>query len=557
MTVTIKTTNGIMTMALLRNLPITQRLWLLAGASILMLALLGVSMLYQLDSELHQGKEEKTRHVVQAAFGVLEHFHRLETSGELPREEAQRQAAETIRGLRYAESEYFWINDMHPTMVMHPINAKLNGQDLSGLKDPDGKFLFNDMVSLAGQQGGGTVAYRWPKPGLEQPVPKISYVQLFKPWGWILGSGVYVDDMAAEFQTRAIQASAVGIGITLILGLLIVLIARSIIQPLRQAAKAMSEIANGDGDLTRTLQVNGKDEIAVLSRHFNQFTDKLRQVVRQTLGAASDLGESATGLRGTASESLARSQQQSSQMAAVSNAINQVSSAIQEVARSAEQAAEEVSNAENRADLGREQITQGIERIDTLAKTIGDAVGVIQGLAHESEQIGTVLEVIRSIADQTNLLALNAAIEAARAGEQGRGFAVVADEVRLLAQRTQKSTAEIQGMIERLQANSASAVSVIHQSSEGAQVTMVQSREAGASLAQIAVSLRSVTSLNASIASATRQQAQVVDHISQTVADAAALASQNAASAGEASAASTALTKLSGRLDTLLRQFRA
>ncbi|MGF6092374.1 methyl-accepting chemotaxis protein [Pseudomonas sp. 18173] len=243
-------------------------------------------------------------------------------------------------------------------------------------------------------------------------------------------------------------------------------------------------------------------------------------------------------------------------MELVAAAINEVSYAVQEVAKNAEHAANEVRQADEQACKGQHNIDSSLQQIDQLSATIGQAVDVIQSLAQESTQIGTVLEVIRAIAEQTNLLALNAAIEAARAGEQGRGFAVVADEVRLLAQRTQQSTAQIQGMIERLQSNSEAAVKVINVSSQTAQQTVAQARETGESLHQVITALRNLTELNASIASATLQQSHVVEDISQNVTRAASLAHENALAADRSNEASLELGQLAGQLNRLLGQFR-
>ncbi|WP_372240143.1 methyl-accepting chemotaxis protein [Pseudomonas sp. R-28-1W-6] len=243
-------------------------------------------------------------------------------------------------------------------------------------------------------------------------------------------------------------------------------------------------------------------------------------------------------------------------MELVATAINEVSYAVQDVAKNAEHAAGEVRLAEEQAQQGQQNIASSLRQIDQLSSTIDQAVKVISTLAAESTQIGSVLEVIRSIAEQTNLLALNAAIEAARAGEQGRGFAVVADEVRLLAQRTQQSTAEIQSMIERLQGNSEAAVKVINASSQASQQTVEQARQAGESLSQIASSLRNLTGLNASIASATLQQSHVVEDINHNVTQAASLAHENALAADQSSQASQHLGQLAGQLSQLLGQFR-
>ena len=540
----------------LRSLPISRRLWLILALAILTLILQGAYMLRQIQTDLYAGKSEKTEHVVQSAAGILKHFHSLESAGSLSREEAQKQAMETVRGLRYDGQEYFWINDQTPVMLMHPMNAKLEGQNLSGFKDPDGKALFNEMVAITRSQGAGQVDYRWPKPGATDPVPKISYVELFQPWGWIIGSGVYVDDVQVEFRAQAVKAMSIGLLIALLLTGLVVLITRSIVQPLQAAVGAMASISSGEGDLTRTLDTHGRDELTALATYFNAFTAKLRHVIRQMLDSAGSLDQAARSLGDISSEAQRHSQQQAQQMELVATAVNEVTYGVQDVAKNAEHASSEMHTAEDQASQGQQNIEASLRQIDQLSGTIDKAVEVIQSLASESTQIGSVLEVIRSIAEQTNLLALNAAIEAARAGEQGRGFAVVADEVRLLAQRTQTSTAEIQGMIERLQGNSEAAVKVINESSRASQLTVEQASQAGESLAQIAQSLRNLTGLNASIASATLQQSHVVEDINQNVTQTAALAHNTAEAAEQSSAASQHLKQLADQLNRLLGQFR-
>ncbi|WP_045883217.1 methyl-accepting chemotaxis protein [Pseudomonas chlororaphis] len=540
----------------LRRMSISRRLWLILIVAVLMLLVLGLLMLKQTHDNLYQAKAQKTQHVVQTANGVLAYFHGLESSGNLDRATAQKQALSAIRGLRYDQSDYFWINDLTPVMVMHPANPKLDGQNLAAIRDPDGFAVFNEMVAIAKAKGAGMINYRWPKPGASEPVQKTSYVQLFEPWGWIIGSGVYIDDVQAEFRSQVVRASVVGIGIALIMALLVLLIARSIVRPLQETVHAMANIASGESDLTRSLDTHGQDEVTELARHFNGFTTKLRLVVSQLQASASALAQSSAELGDNASQAQERSQQQSQQMELVATAINQVTYGVQDVAKNAEHAASEMRDAEAQAQQGQVNIDGSLQQIDRLSGTIDQAVEVIRTLAQESTQIGSVLEVIHSIAEQTNLLALNAAIEAARAGEQGRGFAVVADEVRLLAQRTQKSTAEIQSMIERLQGHSEAAVKVIGDSSRASQQTIEQAGLAGESLNAIGQALRNLNGLNASIASATLQQAHVVEDINQNVTQAAGLSHSTALAAEQSSAASLHLKALSEQLDGLLRQFR-
>jgi methyl-accepting chemotaxis protein len=540
----------------MRSLSISRRLWLILVVAVLMLVVMSGAMLKQIHDDLYDAKAQKTMHVVQTANGVLEYFQGLEKAGTLTREQAQQQAIEAIRALRYNQTDYFWINDLRPVMIMHPTSAKLVGQDLSGIKDPDGFQVFNEMVTVAKTKGAGMINYRWPKPGASEPVAKTSYVSLFAPWGWIIGSGVYVDDVQAEFVQQIWKAASISLVIILVMVVLLVMISRSILGPLNTTVQAMANIASGESDLTRSLATEGNDEVTQLARHFNGFTAKLRRVVSELQQSATGLGQASLELGSNADQAQVRSQQQSEQMELVATAVNEVTYGVQDVAKNAEHAASEMRDAQSQAQQGQANIDSSLRQIGALSGTIDQAVGVIRTLASESTQIGSVLEVISSIAEQTNLLALNAAIEAARAGDQGRGFAVVADEVRLLAQRTQKSTAEIHSMIERLQSHSDAAVKVIGDSSRASQLTIEQAELAGNSLTSIRNALGNINGLNASIASATLQQSHVVEDINQNVTQAAQLSRHAALAAEQSNVASLQLKGLSEQLNGLLRQFK-
>ncbi|CDZ93346.1 chemotaxis sensory transducer [Pseudomonas saudiphocaensis] len=543
-------------MNMLRSFPISKRLWLIPLVAVAMLFLLGMLMMQQVRSDLYKAKQLMTQNIVETSLGILSHYQQLEASGAMSKADAQKAAMEQVKVLRYGEDDYFWINDMGPTMLMHPMRPELDGQDLSKTKDPNGKELFNEMVKVARQQGAGLVEYEWAKPGEKNPVPKISYVELFKPWGWIIGSGIYVDDVEKEFQGYMVRFSLIGLAIAVLLAVIVAVLIRSITQPLRHSMQAMANIASGEADLTRELDVSGNDELTALGRDFNTFSRKLRTLIGQLSNTANALDQSSGTLGKLAEQAHKQSQQQLQQMELVATAVNEVTYAVQEVAKNAEHASNEVGEADNQAGLGQQNIEASLQQIDQLSSTISQAVDVIQSLADETTKIGSVLEVIGSIADQTNLLALNAAIEAARAGDQGRGFAVVADEVRMLAQRTQQSTAEIHTMIEGLQKNSGAAVSVIMESNRATQATVEQASQAGESLGQIAQSLRNLSGLNSSIASATLQQSHVVEDINQNVTQAAGLAQESTNAAEQSSAAGRQLGELAEQLNRLLRQFK-
>lgn len=540
----------------LRNFPISRRLWLMLLIAVFMFAVLGGLALKQNYTDLRTGKEVKTQHLVESTLGIVEYFYGLEQSGQLTREQAQEQAQATLRNIRYGRNDYFWINDLRPFMLMHATAPQLEGKTLADYKDPDGREIFNEFVRIVKRDGAGFYNYRWPMPGATNPVDKVSYVQLFSPWGWVLGTGVYLDDIQAEFRAGAIKGGLLGLALVSVMTVLIIGIIRSITIPLERVVSALKDIAEGEGDLTRQLDTGGRDEVAALSLNFNQFTAKLRTIIAQLLQGAATLQQSAVELGQASQATLSISQQQLLETEQIATSMNEVSYGVQDVAKHAEQAASEVGDATQQAVAGQQSISNTLNQTDQLSNTIAEAVSVIQGLADESTQIGGVLEVINSIAEQTNLLALNAAIEAARAGEQGRGFAVVADEVRLLAQRTQESTGEVQRMIDSLQGNSQAAVNVIRQSDQASQLVVEQVNEADVRLTRISEALNAVNDLNASIASSTLQQSHVAEEINQNTNRVAGLSQDSNAAAEQVSQASQHLQRLAVELNQVLSQFK-
>ena len=247
---------------LLMRFPISARLFLIVATALISLtALIGINA-GQLREEIMLEKRLKTRHLVETAYGTLEYYHKLSSSGAMDESAAKKTALESIGALRYGENEYFWVNDYSPRMVMHPIKPALDGKDLSDFKDPNGKKLFVAMVDVVKKNGAGFVEYLWPKPGHEDPVPKVSYVKGFRPWGWIIGSGIYIDDVDTIFKQNLFKSLGIGGVIAALLILISYILSHSITRPLRQTISALRDVASGDGDLTRRLEIAGNDEIS-------------------------------------------------------------------------------------------------------------------------------------------------------------------------------------------------------------------------------------------------------------------------------------------------------
>ncbi|NOY63771.1 MAG: methyl-accepting chemotaxis protein [Gammaproteobacteria bacterium] len=330
-------------------------------------------------------------------------------------------------------------------------------------------------------------------------------------------------------------------------------ITRSVVVPLGNALTVANTIA--EGNLTSDIHDDGKDEVSHLMAALREMNDELRAIVSQVVGASSQLGGAVDKLADVAGEASVAVTRQQDETRQAATAVNEMSATVQEVSKNALEAANAAQNADDAAKSGQSVVSGTIKTIQILASDVENAGQVIKALQDDSNDIGKVLDVIHGIAEQTNLLALNAAIEAARAGEQGRGFAVVADEVRTLAQRTQEATAEIQTMIEKLQSGSGRAVAVMETGQTQAGNSVEKASVAGQSLQQITAAVATIHSMNNQIAQASEEQTAVAAEIDKNMVTISEIADHSAHNVNEIAAASEQLAGLSNDLQGVVKQF--
>ncbi|MGA7078240.1 MAG: methyl-accepting chemotaxis protein [Terriglobales bacterium] len=506
-----------------------------------LLALAGFWVKSQHSSMLTE-KLQKTKSLVEVPYSVIEKQYQLEAEGKITRQEAQRRALEVIRPMRYDGQNYFWINDEHPTMIMHPMKPELDGKDLTLLQDKSGKSMFVEFVRAAQAPDGGYVYYQWPKPGSDQAVDKLSFVKRFAPWGWVIGTGIYIDDVDAAWRVNAMTAAWFALGCLIPVVVVSLTTSRSIFLRLGSMVERFKDVAEGEGDLTKRIEVASHDEIGELATWFNVFMERMQEMVAAVKESAEQVAASTEELSATSQQITANSEETTAQAKLVSDAGSQVNTNLQTLASGSEEMnatiGEIAKNASEAARVAGEAVTAAASANETVSK-LGDS----------SVEIGKVIEVITSIAQQTNLLALNATIEAARAGEAGKGFAVVANEVKELAKQTAKATEEIKQKITVIRETTGGAVEAIG----GIKGVIDKISHISTEIATAVEEQSATTSEMArNVTEAARGAATISSNI-QGVADAAQNTSTNV---GEAQTATEHLSKMANQLRDQVGQFK-
>ncbi|WP_085577496.1 MULTISPECIES: methyl-accepting chemotaxis protein [unclassified Pseudomonas] len=548
----------------------------LAVLPVLLFALvISLTVLFILQEQAHKEVEQTRERLLGDAKATLQSYVAVAMTTIKPLYDAaapgdtaaRAQAIKLLSSIKYGKDGYFFGYDSETVRLFKANDPDGVGKSFKDNRDPNGVYVNRDLVKVA-KDGSHYLQYSSPLPGNAQVlVPKLGYTEYLSKWDMAVGTSVNLDGIEAQVaaveatvqeRMRGVVLSIVGVAVVVLLVIAAagMLLANTILRPLNLMKANLDDIAAGEGDLTRRLAITSQDELGELAGSFNRFVDKIHGLVRQITEMTSQL----TGLVTQVSDQAHRSDQamerQRHETDQVATAINEMSAAAQEVAKSAQNAAVAARQTDEEGQAAKRVVAGSIQQIHALVDDIRHSGVSLDSLQQDVSSIVGVLGVIRSIAEQTNLLALNAAIEAARAGEAGRGFAVVADEVRALASRTQISTQEIQGMIDRLQAGTQSAVEAMRRSSEAGDGTSAQANQAGASLDAMAELIATINSMNAQIASAAEEQTAVAEEINRSVHQIAVAVDSVADETQLGAQTSRSLAELGQRLGRLVGQFR-
>ena len=510
----------------LMRFKIRTRIWAILGIAFLAICFGTVVYLFELKNRMVTDRQQELRHLTEVVVGIAEQFHHLAVAGDLSEADAQKAALATIKTLRYEKQEYFWVNDMVPRMVMHPIRPELDGKDLQDNKDPTGKRLFIEFVEAVNREGAGFVSYMWPKPGTDQPVPKLSYVKGFQPWGWVIGTGVYVDDINAMFWRDAWRMSGSTLALLIVLGVGGLWVAASIVNPLDHVVATAERVAGGD--LSGELVVTGRDEVAHVLAAMQTMVRQLRNIVDNVTESTDQVGASAEEIAQQSTDLSQRTEEQAA-------ALEETAASMEQLTATVKNSADNAGQANQLASAAREQAEQG-------GQVIERTVAAMAAIHQSSHKIADIIGVIDEIAFQTNLLALNAAVEAARAGEQGRGFAVVASEVRKLAQRSADAAKEIKALI-------ADSVSKVE---DGGRLV----KQSGQTLREIVAAVKKVSDIVAEITTAAREQASGIEQVNKAISQMDQVTQKNAGLVAQAAQASQSINDQALELQQLMDFFR-
>jgi len=498
----------------MKKMTLNQKLGSMIAVLWLGLVAIGIIGAWQSRSSTMNDRRDQLKALVAQGISTTAHFKSLAENKTISEDEAKKRALDVLGSMRYGTDGYISVNDSNSTMIMHPIKPAMNGHNFANFTDPAGNKLFVNIVNAASSPEGGFVHYMWSKPGSDTPVPKMSFAKHFTPWDWFIVTGMYTDDIDAAFYASALRWFAITAVLGVLSSLAMLLVLRSIKRELGGdpaiAVGAAQRIARGD--LTTHVPLADGDSHSLMFA-LSEMQSGLVETVTRVRTGTENINVGASEIAAGNTDLSQRTEQQAAALVQTASSMDEMTANVKQNADSATQAAKLAGEAADVAQRGSgvvEQVIHTMTRITESSKQIGDIIGVIDGIAF-----------------QTNILALNAAVEAARAGEQGRGFAVVAAEVRSLAQRSATAAKEIKALI----GTSTETVK------EGASLVS----NAGATMSEIVSSVRRVNKILDEISHASNEQSAGIEQVNRAVGEMDQVTQQNAALVEEAAAAAHSL----------------
>lgn len=567
---------------------LSKKLMILSILPILLFSLFSFFYLIpQTKHSIYMEKDAQIRTNVETAYSVLAHFNTLAQNGRMSIYEAKAAALDAIREMRYNGDGYFWVDDTQGINIMHPITPEIVGQNRINDKDNRGVLFIQDYLSGAIQnKSAGYYSDFWfPKPNATEASQKRAYVKLFEPWGWVIATGMYIDDVEVTVAQH-IRAILLANLLLIVCSLLFTawFSKKNIINPIQDVVVRLQEMANNGGDLTQKIDVKSQDEVGKLAIAVNALIDNLRQLIKQIAHTAEQVASASEELTANAEQSTqaigqvtslvadvaASAQKQDLTINEVSETITQISEKIQHAAENTDSVAAKSEKTAASAKDGSTFIETAVQEMAVIEKTVLHSAKIIDSLGERSKEVGEIVTIISSIAGQTNLLALNAAIEAARAGEQGRGFAVVADEVRKLAEQSQDAAKQIAVLIDGIRTETETAVSAMQNGTKevkrgmniihtaGQQFTDIEKLvfQVTGEVKQTDRAVRDIANGIQQIVSAMQTISQASEESASSTQTASATTEEQAASMQEINSSSEALVTLAQDLQNKISKFR-
>jgi len=514
----------------MNNLKLLNKLLLLTLLPLVIILVLLTSVTYKIEvgalsdnieefrTSLIEERKNQLKEITEVVLGTVAYQKSLPDGGDIDG---------ALRGLTFGTAGYFFIYDTDGVNIFHGLKPELHGKNLIDLEDAKGNKIIVGLINAA-KTSSGIYSYFYQKPGVSTQSEKLGYAVMIPDTKWFLGTGAYIDDIEKVINQYAVKAEASlndKMLLTLIISIILIVVtifiiffvAARMVSPIKRMAVSLNDIAQGDGDLTKRLEINGNDEIAQLGNSFNLFVDKLRATISDISLATSSITQAGGDISQQSSEIATQLENHNIETDHVVTAITEMSSTANEVAQSTNQVADATRAVTLDVQHAQGRVETSLTEVSALVEEINGAAESMNSLSEQSQKINNVLTVIGSIAEQTNLLALNAAIEAARAGEQGRGFAVVADEVRNLASRTQQSTLEINEMLNELHRLVEVSVNAMSLSQERSVRSVDSSHAISESLISVTSAVTSINEMSTNIATATTEQSSVTEEVNRNV----------------------------------------